>query len=226
MITKTRHELWLENELDIAKAALRALHERAAGYIGQRDTARGELATAHELIAVLEARLERFEDTDADGQALAEWAYTVAVDGSEPRSAARRYLSGIANRAAVQSCRQVTEARAAFDAADGRMQSSRHSIPDACRVPPAGWYCTRGAGHDGPCAAVKLVIPVASAPADCNICGARPGEACIDVEDYLQRRAAAEPAQACICEPGDPCDYHAATCVVCPPGRCTGHPGP
>jgi hypothetical protein len=22
-----------------------------------------------------------------------------------------------------------------------------------CNVPPAGWYCTREAGHDGPCAA-------------------------------------------------------------------------
>lgn len=22
-----------------------------------------------------------------------------------------------------------------------------------CRVPPPNWYCTRGAGHDGPCAA-------------------------------------------------------------------------
>jgi hypothetical protein len=22
-----------------------------------------------------------------------------------------------------------------------------------CKLPPRGWYCTRGAGHDGPCAA-------------------------------------------------------------------------
>lgn len=22
-----------------------------------------------------------------------------------------------------------------------------------CPVPPTGWFCTRGAGHDGPCAA-------------------------------------------------------------------------
>lgn len=25
---------------------------------------------------------------------------------------------------------------------------------DACSVPPVGWMCTRGAGHEGPCAAV------------------------------------------------------------------------
>jgi hypothetical protein len=25
--------------------------------------------------------------------------------------------------------------------------------PAMCTVPPAGWVCTRGAGHDGPCAA-------------------------------------------------------------------------
>lgn len=23
-----------------------------------------------------------------------------------------------------------------------------------CRVPPSGWYCTRQAGHEGPCAAL------------------------------------------------------------------------
>lgn len=27
----------------------------------------------------------------------------------------------------------------------------------------------------------------------------------------------------CCCTPGDPCDYHAATCVVCV-GKCKGHP--
>lgn len=30
--------------------------------------------------------------------------------------------------------------------------------------------------------------------------------------------------KSCICEPGDPCDYHAATCVVCLNGKCQGHP--
>lgn len=32
-----------------------------------------------------------------------------------------------------------------------------------------------------------------------------------------------EKTQGCICCTGDPCDYHAATCVVCYP-RCQGHP--
>lgn len=26
----------------------------------------------------------------------------------------------------------------------------------ACERPPKGWKCTRDAGHDGPCAAVKV----------------------------------------------------------------------
>lgn len=26
--------------------------------------------------------------------------------------------------------------------------------PKRCEVPPQGWYCTRKAGHDGPCAAL------------------------------------------------------------------------
>ena len=25
--------------------------------------------------------------------------------------------------------------------------------PETCTLPPKGWYCTRQAGHDGPCAA-------------------------------------------------------------------------
>jgi hypothetical protein len=29
----------------------------------------------------------------------------------------------------------------------------------------------------------------------------------------------------CICIPGDPCDYHAATCIICFP-ICQGHPSP
>lgn len=28
-----------------------------------------------------------------------------------------------------------------------------------CTVPPAGWVCTRDAGHEGPCAAVPSVDP-------------------------------------------------------------------
>jgi len=28
------------------------------------------------------------------------------------------------------------------------------SLSNDCALPPAGWRCTRGAGHTGPCAAV------------------------------------------------------------------------
>ena len=31
--------------------------------------------------------------------------------------------------------------------------AERQLIAAPCTIPPAGWYCTRGAGHDGPCAA-------------------------------------------------------------------------
>ena len=27
---------------------------------------------------------------------------------------------------------------------------------DECKIPPAGWRCTRGSGHSGPCAAVRI----------------------------------------------------------------------
>ena len=28
-----------------------------------------------------------------------------------------------------------------------------------CTIPPAGWYCTRGSGHEGPCAAIPYRTP-------------------------------------------------------------------
>jgi hypothetical protein len=30
--------------------------------------------------------------------------------------------------------------------------------------------------------------------------------------------------KACVCTTGNPCDYHAATCITCPNGKCVGHP--
>jgi hypothetical protein len=46
---------------------------------------------------------------------------------------------------------------------------------DQCSKPPAGWYCTRAAGHDGPCAAypqnhsvvAEQAPPKDSGKADC-----------------------------------------------------------
>lgn len=32
-------------------------------------------------------------------------------------------------------------------------QALLDGVRRACPVPPAGWYCTRERGHDGPCAA-------------------------------------------------------------------------
>lgn len=39
------------------------------------------------------------------------------------------------------------------DAEGAEMTSESRESFDACTLPPAGWYCTREAGHDGPCAA-------------------------------------------------------------------------
>jgi hypothetical protein len=33
------------------------------------------------------------------------------------------------------------------------------SIPNACSIPPEGWWCSREAGHEGPCAAREIVPP-------------------------------------------------------------------
>ena len=50
----------------------------------------------------------------------------------------------------------------------------------------------------------------------------------IEIESLQERlqRIKEERAKAkkpCICKVGDPCDYHAATCITCHP-RCGGHP--
>lgn len=42
--------------------------------------------------------------------------------------------------------------------------------PQGCAVPPLGWYCTREAGHEGPCAA----IPTAAALDPAQIAGGKP----------------------------------------------------
>ena len=34
-----------------------------------------------------------------------------------------------------------------------RYRPAAEQPPRSCTVPPPGWYCTRVAGHDGPCAA-------------------------------------------------------------------------
>jgi len=40
--------------------------------------------------------------------------------------------------------------------ADDLRQASK---PTVCATPPAGWNCTRAAGHEGPCAAVPAATP-------------------------------------------------------------------
>lgn len=35
-------------------------------------------------------------------------------------------------------------------------QRRRDAPQNRCMVPPPGWRCTRGADHDGPCAAVEV----------------------------------------------------------------------
>lgn len=40
------------------------------------------------------------------------------------------------------------------------MATLRTTKSDVCRVPPEGWWCSRGAGHDGPCAARRMGGPL------------------------------------------------------------------
>lgn len=42
-----------------------------------------------------------------------------------------------------------------YDAVDWEMERYGQPFPIAkrCNLPPEGWYCTRGIGHEGPCAA-------------------------------------------------------------------------
>lgn len=89
----------------------------------------------------------------------------------------------------------------------------------ACGLPPVGWYCTRGAGHDGPCAASPSVseepppcacLRPSVEDGRCSAClGLRPSEALpqpqiislgdalkADDERHRQRQAAQRPNDA------------------------------
>lgn len=41
----------------------------------------------------------------------------------------------------------------------------------ACKTPPAGWTCSRGAGHEGPCAASPLPLTVEDLVSIANLPG-------------------------------------------------------
>jgi len=47
------------------------------------------------------------------------------------------------------------------------MEHLRKGVAGECRLPPAGWHCTRTPGHDGPCAAEPVAAPQqAAAPGE------------------------------------------------------------
>lgn len=64
------------------------------------------------------------------------------------------------------------------------------SIPK-CTMPPIGWACTRGAGHDGPCAAIQ--VPTLTGWASPSL-----GRAYFEVEQV--RDAMAQPVESGIDE--------------------------
>ncbi|VTU32402.1 hypothetical protein H4CHR_03004 [Variovorax sp. PBS-H4] len=45
-----------------------------------------------------------------------------------------------------------------------------HTPLTECKVPPEGWRCTRGHGHDGPCAAWPALSPDFTVKVDANGC--------------------------------------------------------
>ncbi len=47
---------------------------------------------------------------------------------------------------ALALLQEELEAEAGFDP---------DAVVKGCKIPPSGWYCTREAGHEGPCAAIK-----------------------------------------------------------------------
>ena len=75
-------------------------------------------------------------------------------------------------RAAFQAGVEAERARAAAED-QGRWDAI---MKDACTVPPAGWFCTRTKGHDGPCAA--LPDERARAAAETSGSGWVPGTPC------------------------------------------------
>lgn len=65
------------------------------------------------------------------------------------------------NRLAVWCAQMVFALCCALDGDDGAPEDEIVETPPACgtRIAPPGWWCSRGAGHDGPCAAWQGIPP-------------------------------------------------------------------
>lgn len=64
----------------------------------------------------------------------------------------------------------------------GETATAQNDGAQACDRPPTGWYCSRGAGHDGPCNAVHLHAEV---PAFMDPC-CMPATAQMSIEDEMR----------------------------------------
>lgn len=94
------------------------------GVEADRDSLRDQLHQATELVSVLEERLDAFEDTEPDARACAEWVIDITQYG-DTRQAARRYLSGVANRTATRLHRDVETLRDQLRRTEGERDAER-----------------------------------------------------------------------------------------------------
>lgn len=71
----------------------------------------------------------------------------------------KKYSAGIAN-SIYEAMHAASPVGIAAQPAEGAGQAGQ--VAKCCTVPPPGWYCTRAAGHEGPCAAHQSSVQVES----------------------------------------------------------------
>jgi len=114
----------LMDQLEAEEARVAKLADCARNVADDRDSLRDQLHQATELVSVLEERLDAFEDTEPDARACAEWVIDIPQYG-DTRQAARRYLSGVANRTATRLHRDVETLRDQLRKVEGERDVSR-----------------------------------------------------------------------------------------------------
>jgi hypothetical protein len=90
------------------------------------------------------------------------------VEPDEPKPVPRRTLREIAEMVARLS-RSQRGGTLALPQADWQLLADdlgEERAPKPCTVPPEGWACSRGAGHDGPCAATPVDVVREASPGE------------------------------------------------------------
>jgi hypothetical protein len=91
------------------------------------------------------------------------------------------------NKMYSEQKQRADKAEAALQAQQGEAKAPAYDADLECQIPPFGWRCTRGAGHEGPCAAIECPDDVAAvAHGMARLAAAAPAPATLSDEEIEQ----------------------------------------